>query len=203
MTKRVYISADYSEDDGDRVVVDMLNKWGSDNKHIVDFIDMAEVRSGSVSKELDCRPCDLKQEFNEQINSSSVVVFIVGDNTKYRMAGSSCTRESNNQRDSECTPYKQNRNGSVKCKIVATCDVGESKNVGTVNSWSYLRHEFEQAKKQKKEIIIFYNSLRNESNWLPEYMEGYESKAKSFWKINEYGMKVGDYNSVKAVLING
>ena len=28
MSKRVYISADYSEDSGDRDVVDLLNNWG-------------------------------------------------------------------------------------------------------------------------------------------------------------------------------
>ena len=49
MSKQVYISADYDEDDGDRDVVDQLVAWGSDNKHKVDFIDMSQVSSGSVS----------------------------------------------------------------------------------------------------------------------------------------------------------
>lgn len=31
MSKKVYISADYDWDSGDRNVVDELNKWGSDN----------------------------------------------------------------------------------------------------------------------------------------------------------------------------
>ena len=61
MSKQVYISADYSEDQGDRNVVDTLNSWGSDNLHIVNFIDMSKVVSGSVSKDPDCRPCDLKK----------------------------------------------------------------------------------------------------------------------------------------------
>ena len=43
MSKQVYISADYSEDSGDRDVVDVLARWGSDNLHKVDFIDMAQV----------------------------------------------------------------------------------------------------------------------------------------------------------------
>lgn len=64
MGKRVYISADYSEFDGDRGVVNLLQKWGKDSLHSVDFIDMAQVISGSVSKNKDCRPCDLKAEFN-------------------------------------------------------------------------------------------------------------------------------------------
>ena len=73
MSKQVYISADYAEYDGDRDVVEELNKWGSDNLHKVDFIDMSKVASGSVSKDPDCRICDLKQEFNRQINASSAV----------------------------------------------------------------------------------------------------------------------------------
>ena len=67
MSKQVYISADYAEEDsGDRNVVDTLNQWGRDSVHKVDFIDMSKVASGSVSKDPDCRICDLKQEFNQQ-----------------------------------------------------------------------------------------------------------------------------------------
>ena len=88
MSKRVYISADYSEKNGDREVVDELHRWGKDNKHKVDYIDTAQVISGSVSKNEDCRPCDLKKEFNAQINASSAIIFIVGDKTASRMAGS-------------------------------------------------------------------------------------------------------------------
>ena len=60
MRKRVYISADYSENNGDCDVVNELHKWGNDNKHMVDYVDTAEVVSGSVSDDEDCRPCDLK-----------------------------------------------------------------------------------------------------------------------------------------------
>lgn len=58
MSKRVYISADYSSDNGDREVTDVLRKWGEDNLHKTDFIDMAQVISGSVSSNPDCRACD-------------------------------------------------------------------------------------------------------------------------------------------------
>lgn len=91
MRKRVYISADYSEDSGDRNVVETLNQWGTDNLHKVDFVDMAKVVSGSVSNGSDCRPCDLKKEFNNQINASSAVIIVIGDKTKYRTAGSNCS----------------------------------------------------------------------------------------------------------------
>lgn len=49
MSKRVYISADYSILNGDRDVVDELHRWGNDNLHKVDYVDTAKVVSGSVS----------------------------------------------------------------------------------------------------------------------------------------------------------
>lgn len=45
---RVYISADYSENSGDRVVVNTLNKWSEDKLHKVSFVDMAKVVSGKL-----------------------------------------------------------------------------------------------------------------------------------------------------------
>ena len=41
MSKRVYISADYSEADGDRDVIDVLYNWGKDNYHKVNYVDTA------------------------------------------------------------------------------------------------------------------------------------------------------------------
>src|SRR5512138_2953344 len=109
---RVYISADYSENYGDRDVVEELNRFAKDNRYVLDFIDMAEVASGSVAKNNpDCRPCDLKKEFNRQINSSSAVIFVVGDKTASRTAGCSCKRIGNDWWNYSCTPYKQNVNG--------------------------------------------------------------------------------------------
>lgn len=86
MSKRVYISADYSIWNGDRDVVDELHKWCNDNLHKVDFVDTAQVVSGSVSDDPDCRACDLKNEFNKQINVSSADIFIIGDKTAKRTA---------------------------------------------------------------------------------------------------------------------
>lgn len=156
MSKRVYISADYSEDSGDRNVVTLLNQWGTDNQHKVDFVDMAKVVSGSVSEDPDCRPCDLKREFNQQINASSAVIFIVGDKTASRKAGSSCSRVVNDWRDCSCTPYKHNANGAKICKVFRTSTPGADDDFGFVNACSYLQHEFEQAKKRKKTIIVVY-----------------------------------------------
>ena len=200
MSKRIYISADYSLEDGDRDVVNTLNCWGKDSLHKLDFVDMSQVVSGSVSKDPDCRPCDLKKEFNRQINASSAVIIIIGDKTAYRIAGSNCSRTNKDQSSCTCTPYKQNANGVKTCKIFSTSTPGEDDDVGEINSYSYLRHEFEQAKKRKKPIIVVYNSLRKEVEWLPDFMKSYESVAQPFWVKNSFGQKVGNYQYIKQVL---
>lgn len=199
MSKRVYISADYSENSGDRDVVEILNKWGTDDLHKVDFVDMAKVISGSVSNDSDCRPCDLKKEFNNQINASSAVIIVVGDKTKNRTSGSNCSRLNKAWSECSCTPYKQNTNGSKTCKVYKTPDT-ENGDVSNINTYSYIRHEFEQAKKCNKTIIVVYNSLRKEVNWLPFYMKDYESEARPFWIKNSNGYKVGDYSYIKEIL---
>jgi len=200
MSKRVYISADYDPFNGDQNVVEELNKWGSDNLHKVDFIDMSKVTSGSVANSDDCRNCDLKAEFNRQINASSAVIFVVGDMTGNRTAGNGCERAFKDQSQCSCTAYKQNASGTKACKVFRTFTPSENGDYGNINKCSYLRHEFEQAKKKKKTIIIIYNSTRKETNWLPTYMNGYEDCAKPFWKLDIYGRKVGDYSYIKEVL---
>lgn len=202
MRRQIYISADYSEDSGDREVVEILNSWGNDNYHSIDFIDMAKVVSGSVSKNPDCRACDLKEEFNRQINASSKVIFVVGDKTSKRSAGSNCSRGNSYNSFCTCTPYKQNSSGEKFCKRNPIPYYGFEDDVNEINSYSYLRHEFEQAKKRNKPIIILYNSTRNESNWLPPYMKGFESCAFPFWTFDYYGRKTGNYTKLKGVLEN-
>ena len=194
------ISADYDQLYGDRNVVEELNKWGSDSLHKVDFIDMSKVSSGTVANGDDCRICDLKAEFNRQINASSAVIFVVGNQTGSRTAGSGCERMSKEQLQCYCTPYKQNANGIKLCKVPSVSTLGENDDYGNINKCSYLRHEFEQAKKKKNTIIIVYNSTRKESSWLPSYMNGYEDIARPFWKIDDNGNKVGDYAYIKEAL---
>lgn len=200
MSKQVYISADYDEHAGDRDVVNVLNGWSADNYHSVTFVDMSQVAKGTVAKDPDCRACDLKREFNQQINASSAVIFVVGDKTADRTAGSGCNRTGAAQYLCSCTPYKQNVNGSKPCRVNVTYEVGPDDDVGCINSYSYLRHEFEQARKRNKNIIIVYNSSRYESNWLPPYMNGYEKHAFPFWYVNAYGQRVGNYQRIKEVL---
>ena len=200
MSKQVYISADYDQSNGDQNVVDELNKWGSDSLHKVDFIDMSKVSSGSVANSADCRICDLKAEFNRQINASSAVILVVGDMTASRTAGSGCERVSKERWQCTCTPYQQNTNGEKECKVSSVSTPGENDDCGNINKYSYLRHEFEQAKKKNKTMIIVYNSTRKETSWLPSYMDGYEENAKPFWKTDANGKKVGDYAYIKEVL---
>lgn len=197
MTKRVYISADYDQDSGDRNVVDELNKWGTDDLHKVDFVDMAKVVSGSVSNYPNCRICDLKKEFNQQINASSVAIFIVGDKTATRTAGSACKRMDGH---CFCTPYKENIYGIQNCKYDNVEWADPTGDIGYINSWSYIEHEFRQAVRKGKKIIIFYNSTRNQSNWLPSYMSNYEGIAKPFWIINQNGNRIGNYQIIKDAL---
>lgn len=200
MSKRVYISADYSPNNGDRSVVDELHKWGNDNLHRVDYIDTAEVVSGSVSKDTNCRACDLKKEFNIQINASSAVIFIIGDKTSSRAAGSSCRRNTEGK-DCLCTPYKQNANGCIRCKIWGNISTpGPKEDVGEINAYSYLKHEFMQAQKKGKTIIVMYNSLNKQPGWLPDYMVDYADEAQAFWKYNALGNKVGNYAYIKRIL---
>lgn len=200
MSKRIYISADYAYEDGDRNVVDQLNDWAKDNYHIMDFVDMAKVVSGSVSlNNLDCRPCDLKKEFNDQINKSSIVVFVVGNKTASRTAGSSCGRA---QGGIWCTPYKNNANGSKFCDRNYNYGYmfNYSSDFNPVNAYSYLRHEFEQAKAKNKTIVIFFNSTRYEYSWLPSYMRGYENCSMPFWDMGWYNNWVPNYTRIKRVL---
>lgn len=199
MSKHVYISADYDPHNGDQDVVKELVKWGKDDKHKVDFIDMSNPSSGSVSNSDDCRICDLKAEFNSQINASSAVLFIVGDMTQSRTAGSGCDRNKKEWYECYCTPYKQNSNGKKLCKYISITSAVNG-DVGNINTYSYLRHEFEQAKKKGKPIIIVYNSTRYESSWLPSYMTEYKDEARPFWKYNDNLDKVGDYEYIKEAL---
>ena len=84
------------------------------------------------------------------------------------------------------------------CKVASTSPAGDD--VGEINAYSYLRHEFEQAKKRKRTIIIVYNSLYKQADWLPDYMDGYDSVAHPFWVRNSRGEKVGDYQFIKEAL---
>ena len=200
MAKRLYISADYDNEDGDQDVLNILRGWNESLKHSLEFTDMAQVASGSVANNSDCRICQLKKEFNTQINLSSHVLFIVGDKTASRKAGTYCERARKEQRECFCTPYRENSRGLKNCHISFTFPSTSDGDVGYINNYSYLKHEFKQAARKEKNIIIFYNSLRRESEWLPDYMAGFENIAEPFWTKDANGRKVGNYNLLKQLL---
>lgn len=128
------------------------------------------------------------------------MIFVIGDKTANRAAGSACKRLHEGE-GCACTPYKQNANGSTICKIKGeTYTPGPNEDVGRINHYSYLQHEFEQAKKKNKTIIIVYNSVNKQPGWLPAYMKDYENIAQPFWKYNALGNKVGNYEHIKKAL---
>lgn len=199
MGKRVYISADYSAYDGDRNVVNVLHGWSNNSRYVIDFVDTAQVVSGSVSRDPDCRACDLKAEFNRQIDISSTVIFVIGDKTASRTAGSFCRRQ-NEGAFCTCTPYKQNSKGTSYCKYQSLFTPGPNDDLGNVNTFSYLEHEFRQARRKDKKIIIVYNSLYKQPTWLPSYMGDYAYMAIPFWVTNDWGNRVGNYSFFKTEL---
>ena len=93
-----------------------------------------------------------------------------------------------------------NTKGATICKWISTTKEKAGGDVGCINSYSYLEHEFKQAERKKKNIIIIYNSSCRKPSWLPAYMEGYEEYAHPFWKKNDRGDKVGDYQYIKGAL---
>ena len=198
MSKQVYISADYDFRSGDREVVNEIRKWCEDPRRKLEFYDTANPSYGSVSADPDCRPCDLKAEFNRQINASSAVIFIVGDRTAQRTAGSSCKRMGQ-QSICTCTPYKQNTNGTKWCKYSITYPA-TGPDIGSINGYSYLEHEFRQAVQRDKNIVIVYNAMNSQSSWLPSYMKNYDYLAHPFWTRNAWGERVGDYQYIKKAL---
>lgn len=200
MSKRIYISADYDILTGDREVVNELMKWNTSHKYVVDFVDMAAVTSGSVSQDPDCRPCDLKLEFNKQINASSVALFVVGNNTANRTAGSVCPRTSAPWLLKKCTPFKHNFQGAQYCRVHDATLYSKNGDIDCINNYSYLRHEFEQAKIKGKQIIVVYNSISRQSTWLPSYLKEYENQAFAFWIYDARGYRVGNYNAIKKAL---
>ncbi len=78
--------------------------------------------------------------------------------------------------------------------------VGAGDDVGNINSYSYLQHEFEQAKRRGKNIIIVYNSIYKMPSWLPSYMSEYEAIAEPFWVKNPWGGRSGNYSFIKQAL---
>ena len=68
-----------------------------------------------------------------------------------------------------------------------------------INAFSYLKHEFLQAEKREKNIIVVYNSLYKQPSWLPIYMSEYADLAQPFWVKASWG-RIGNYDFIRKAL---
>lgn len=161
MSKRVFVSADWKEPfdshSWDKEVVDRIRKWKNDNRYGVDIICTDDVHK-SVTENSDCRRCDIKEECRRYINSSSVVVFVVGDNTASKKAGAcdsiSCSPAYSGQQKSYCK-YFLNEN-------FANPFPGS-------REMSYLQYEITTAVLTGKSIVLVYNSVYRQESWIPSW----------------------------------
>lgn len=185
MSKRVFVSADWKEPfdshSWDKEVVDRIRKWKYDNRYGVDIICTDDVHE-SVTKNSDCRRCDIKEECRRYINSSSVVVFVVGDNTASKKAGAcdsiSCSPAYSGQQKSYCKYFlnKNFANPFPKGREI-----------------SYLQYEITNAVLTGKSIILVYNSVYKQESWIPSWynslLRTYNVKELcrvAFWKDNDH-----------------
>lgn len=181
MSKRVFVSADWKEPfdshSWDKTVVDRIRKWKTDNRYGIDIICTDDVHN-SVVNNTNCRRCDIKKECRDYIISSSVVIFVVGDNTATKKAGA-CDGIS-------CSPAYS---GLQK----KTCKSLISNNFPHWKEMSYLEYEITAAVLAKKDIILVFNSAYNQESWIPTWynnlIRDYSVKEKyrtAFWKDSNH-----------------
>ncbi len=179
MRKRVFVSADWKEPfdshSWDKEVVDRIRKWKNDSRYGIDIICTDDVHK-SVIENIDCCRCDIKKECEKYIKSSSVVVFVVGDNTGSKKAGI-CDGIS-------CSPA-YSRLQKRRCKLFLT-----------KFNWmgmSYLEYEITTAILEKKDIVLVFNSVYKQESWIPTWyknlLRNYNVKELcriAFWKDKEH-----------------
>ena len=155
-----FVSADWKEPydthSWDKEVVDRIRKLGTDARYGVEITCTDDVHKSVIYDE-DCRRCEIKEECRSKIKLSSIVIFVVGDNTARKAAGG-CDSIS-------CSPaysgaYKKN------CKYFYKNFANPFENG---RKMSYLQYEITTAVKEKKKIILVYNSARKEVGWIPAW----------------------------------
>lgn len=156
MGKNVYVSADwkaaFNENSCDKTVVDRIRKWKDDPRYGVTVTCTDDVHNSVVNRP-DCRRCDIKIECGRRIDRSSVIIFVVGDNTGTKSAGK-CEGFS-------CAPAYSG-GYSKMCKFPSE--------LGQVSNWkamSYLQYEITTAVHKHKKILIVYNSVYHQYSWIP------------------------------------
>lgn len=181
MSKRVFVSADWKEPfdlhSWDKEVVDRIRKWKDDSRYGVDLICTDDVHN-SVTRKKDCRRCDIKEECGRYIKSSSVVIFVVGDNTGSKKAGVcdgvACSPAYSGLPKKVCNSYLSNR----------------------IFNWkrmSYLEYEITSAVIEEKDIILVFNSALKKDSWVPTWYNNLLEKHDvnelcrvAFWKDSDH-----------------
>ena len=178
MNKRVFVSADWREPfdshSWDKEVVDRIRKWKSDPRYGIDITCTDDVHD-SVTNNSDCRRCDIKFECGDCIKNSSVVVFVVGDKTASKNAGP-CDGVS-------CSPAYSGSQKKFCKKTYVYNPISNWKNM------SYLEYEITTAVLSRKPILIVFNSVYRQEQWIPswyktlcQYHQVNELARIPFWK---------------------
>ena len=193
MSKRVFVSADWKEPfdshSWDKEVVDRIRKWKDDSRYGVDLICTDDVHN-SVTRKEDCRRCDIKEECGRYIKSSSVVIFVVGDNTGSKKAGGcdgvACSPAYSGLQKRYCNSYLTNQ----------------------ISNWkgmSYLEYEITTTVLEKKNIVLVFNSVYKQENWIPTWYKSLlrnynvnELYRVAFWKDRNHTQDC--YQDIKAYL---
>lgn len=197
MIKRVFVSADWKEPfdshSWDKEVVDRIRKWEHDERYSLDICCTDDVHK-SVTDNIDCRRCEIKEECRRYINSSSVVVFVVGDNTASKKAGS-CDSIA-------CSPAYSGQQKAC-CKYLINNKYANAFQGG--RQMSYLQYEITTAVLAKKSIVLVYNSANKQESWIPSWYTSLLKKYDvnelcrvAFWKDTEH--KKDCYQDIKSYL---
>jgi len=184
MGKRVFVSADWKEGSDfrscDKIVVDKIRQWANDRRLSVE-LDCTDDVHDSVVYDPDCRRCDIKGECGRHIDRSSIVIFVVGDNTADKSSGW-CNSES-------CSPAYS---GQVKENCKYKNKNSPSDDVTDGRKMSYLQYEITKAAIAGKTIILVFNSMQNEGSWIPTWYDTLRRNYKfteqcrvPFWKNRE------------------
>lgn len=181
MSKKVFVSADWKEPfdshSWDKEVVDRIRKWANDARYGIELFCTDDVHNSVIEKP-DCRRCEIKEECGRYIKWSSVVVFVVGDNTATKKAGA-CDSIS-------CSPAYSGQQKSV-------CKYSRNKSFANILSsgrgMSYLQYEITSAVLENKHIVLVFNSMYKQESWIPAWynnlLENYEVNELcrvAFWK---------------------
>lgn len=193
MSKKVFVSADWKEPfdshSWDKEVVDRIREWKDDSRYGVDLSCTDDVHN-SVTRKKDCRRCDIKEECGRYIKSSSVVIFVVGDNTGSKKAGA-CDGV-------DCAPAYS---GLPK----KACNSHLSNQISNWKGMSYLEYEITTAVLEKKNIVVVFNSVYKQENWIPAWYKSLlrnyyvnELHRTAFWKDRDHTQDC--YQDIKAYL---